>query len=228
MDATKGKGFLGFILPKILSKRKIKKIYLDEAEKELLFYRDNGYLVETGWFKSFETRNPIDLSGKPLPWVTYSFIDFISGRINKTMNLFEYGSGYSTLFYSSFVNKVISVEHELEWYNKIKETMPKNVTLILKELKYGGEYSQACKGEKFDIIIVDGRDRVNCCIQSINSIKENGVIVLDDSERAEYKEGRDFLVNKGYKYLDFSGISPGLFYKKSTSVFYKSENVLSI
>ncbi len=65
--------------------------------------------------------------------------------------------------------------------------------------------------ETFDIIIVDGRDRVNCCKQAVNAVSENGVIVLDDSEREFYREGVNFLVKKGFKHLSFSGISPGLF-----------------
>jgi hypothetical protein len=54
------------------------------------------------------------------------------------------------------------------------------------------------------------------------------VIVLDDSEREFYKEGINFLKHNGYKELSFSGISPGLFYRKSTSVFYRPDNCLSI
>ena len=82
--------------------------------------------------------------------------------------------------------------------------------------------------EKFDIIIVDGRDRVNCCKQAVEALTESGVVVLDDSERTGYWEGIDFLLKNGFKQLSFSGISPGLFYLKSTSVFYKTNNCLSI
>jgi len=82
--------------------------------------------------------------------------------------------------------------------------------------------------EKFDILIVDGRDRVNCCKQAINAVSDNGVIVLDDSEREFYQEGIVFLKKAGYKELSFSGISPGLFYRKSTSVFYRADNCLDI
>ena len=60
------------------------------------------------------------------------------------------------------------------------------------------------------------------------AVSENGVIVLDDSERAFYKEGIDFMIKKGFKELPFSGISPGLFYLKTTSIFYKPNNCLGI
>ncbi|MCY1532239.1 hypothetical protein D9M68_675000 [compost metagenome] len=97
-------------------------------------------------------------------------------------------------------------------------------------LDTNGEYSKkaASLNEKFDIVIVDGRDRVNCCKHSLPALNEKGVIVLDDSERESYQEARTFLQKQGFKELSFSGISPGLFYEKATSVFYKAENCLGI
>jgi hypothetical protein len=69
---------------------------------------------------------------------------------------------------------------------------------------------------------------VNCCKQAVDALTDNGVVVLDDSEREFYREGVDFLVKKGFKQLAFTGVSPGLFYRKATSVFYKPENCLGI
>ena len=82
--------------------------------------------------------------------------------------------------------------------------------------------------KKFDIVIVDGRDRVNCVKNAIDSIKENGIIILDDSERMAYSEGVNFLLNNNFSKLDFWGISPGLFYKKNTTIFYRKDNCLNI
>lgn len=198
--------------------------------KMLLSMNSSGYLEEIGWINSFKHQIPIDKDRNPLPWVTYGFIDFITHRLNTTMDIFEYGSGNSTLWYATKVNTVTSVEHDIVWFQKIEETMPKNVNINYKNLIYNGEYSKFPNtlDNKFDIIIVDGRDRVNCMKNAICSIKDNGVIVLDDSERQQYKEGIDFLLNNNFKKIDFWGISPGLFYKKNTTVFYKNNNCLGI
>ena len=196
----------------------------------LLSYGHKGYLANIGWFKAFDTQQAVDANGEALPWVTYSFIDFIKDRLNKQQKVFEYGSGSSTLFYAKRVSKVVSVEHDENWFNKIVSSKPENADMIFTKLETGGEYSKkaALTGEQFDIIIVDGRDRVNCCKESIHALSTQGVLVLDDSERKEYEEARTFLKEKGFKELSFSGISPGLFYLKATSVFYKSENCLAI
>ena len=196
----------------------------------LLSYGHKGYLANIGWFKAFDTQQAVNANGEALPWVTYSFIDFIKDRLNKKQKVFEYGSGSSTLFYAKRVDRVVSVEHDESWFNKILNTKPQNAEMIFTKLERGGEYSKkaALLGEKFDIIIVDGRDRVNCCKESIHALSSSGVMVLDDSERPEYNEARLFLKENGFKELSFSGISPGLFYLKATSVFYKTENCLGI
>ncbi|TDG37213.1 FkbM family methyltransferase [Pedobacter changchengzhani] len=198
--------------------------------KALLSYGHKGYLKSIGWFTAFDQQQAVDENGNPLPWVTYSFIDFIKERLNKSQNIFEYGSGSSTLFYADKVATVTSVEHDETWLNKIKNTSPANAEMIYCILATDGEYAKKATllNKKFEVIIVDGRDRVNCCKYSINALTENGVIVLDDSERLAYEPARKLLTTNGFKELSFSGISPGLFYNKATSVFYKTNNCLGI
>jgi hypothetical protein len=124
----------------------------------------------------------------------------------------------------------MSVEHDIEWYEKIVDGKPQNAEIIYCELHKDGKYCRtpSILGEKFDLIIVDGRDRVNCCKQAVEALSSRGVIVLDDSERVFYEEGIQFLLEQGFKHLPFSGISPGLFYLKTTSIFYKTDNCLDI
>lgn len=198
--------------------------------KALLSFGVKGYLTEIGWFKAFNTHSPVGSDGDPIPWVTYSFIDFIAERIKKEHTVFEFGSGNSTLYYAKRAKKVVSVEHDRDWFNKISSGKPANSDMVFCELQSNGDYSKmpASMGQKFDIIIVDGRDRVNCCYHSIQALSETGVVVLDDSERAKYNDARVFFQKEGFKELSFSGISPGLFYRKSTSVFYKPANCLGI
>ncbi len=198
--------------------------------KALLSFNQKGYLADVGWFKSFDSKSPVDGAGNPIPWVTYSFIDFIKERLKKQHSVFEFGSGNSTFFYAKYAGLVVSVEHDKAWYDKIISKKPENAELVYCELVYDGDYCRVPLKleEKFDIIIVDGRDRVNCCKQAVEALSDKGVIVLDDSEREIYRLGVDFLLKSGFKHLSFSGISPGLFYRKSTSVFYKADNCLSI
>lgn len=198
--------------------------------KSILSFNKKGYLKEIGWFSAFDNLSPVDQSSNPIPWVTYSFIDFIKERIKKEHVVFEFGSGNSTYFYAKYAGSVVSVEHDECWFKKIVDTKPENSEMIFCELKPDGDYCRMPLQLKkqFDVIIVDGRDRVNCCKQAVNALTPAGVVVLDDSEREFYAEGIRFLKDNGFKQLSFSGISPGLFYNKATSVFYKAGNCLAI
>ncbi|WP_228098859.1 FkbM family methyltransferase [Pedobacter sp. MC2016-24] len=198
--------------------------------KVILSLGFKGYLAEKGWFKAFETKSSVDFNGDPIPWVTYSFIDFIKERITKQHDVFEFGSGNSTLFYSKYANHVSAVEHDQEWYEKCKNTNLNNADLIYCALETGGEYCKSANttGKKFHLIIVDGRDRVNCCKQAIQALTADGVIVLDDSERPKYQEAIHFLKEKGFKHIAFTGMAPGVIYAKSTSIFYKPANSMDI
>lgn len=196
----------------------------------LLSYGHKGYLATIGWFNAFDSHQAVDEYKQPIPWVTYAFIDFIKTRLTKNLTIFEYGSGNSTLFYAKHVKQVISVEHDEAWYHKIANSKALNAEMIYIPLTIDGAYSQKAKllNQRFDIIIIDGRDRVNCCKHSLNALSASGVIILDDSEREHYQPAKNLLRENGFKEISFSGISPGLFYNKATSIFYKSVNCLGI
>jgi hypothetical protein len=57
--------------------------------RTLLAFNDKGYLDEVGWFNSFYNQLPVDQDSNPVPWVTYSFIDFIKPRLKQQFTVFE-------------------------------------------------------------------------------------------------------------------------------------------
>lgn len=197
--------------------------------KGLLSLAFKGYFVQTGWINSYLNKESLDPNGNPIPWLTYSFLDFIDGRLNKDLLLFEYGAGNSTLFYAKHVKKVIAVEHDKNWFERIKNQMPANVAIKNISLE-NDDYINAIKQEDqlFDIVIVDGRKRVACCKSAIEKLSTGGVLILDDSERAHYQPAIDFLLQQGFKHIPFSGIAIGAIHRKATSLFYKENNCLGI
>lgn len=196
----------------------------------LLSLKEFGYLNDVGWFNAFSLEEPVDKKKQPIPWFTYPCIDFLSQRLNINLNVFEFGSGNSTLFFAKKVKSIYSVEHNTEWFNKINTSLPDNSKLTHVESNSSDQYIEPFKmgEEKFDIIIVDGIFRNECLIESINRLTEQGIIILDDSERNDYAKGISFLVNASFKRIDFVGIAPGLLYSKTTTIFYKSDNCLNI
>lgn len=198
--------------------------------KALLSQLYSGYLLEVGWFKSFRVKEALNQDGNPIPWTTYPFIDFINDRLSKELTVFEFGAGSSTLFFSLYVKHVTAVEHNIHWFNKLEGKKPLNVTLVFTDLCKKGEYAGTVNNSKikYNLIFVDGEERISCIKNAVSSLTDDGVIILDDSERLEYKEGIDYLLNLGFKKIDFWGIAPSILFKKCTTVFYKSDNVLNI
>lgn len=189
-----------------------------------------GYLQETGWLNAFCSSRSIDQSGDPVPWVTYAFIAFIEQRLHQGLNIFEFGAGSSTQWFAKRVKSVTSVEHDKQWFNNIKAIAADNINIHFQTLEYGGEYShfaQRCN-KLFDVIMVDGRDRVNCIFNACCQLTESGVLVLDDAEREKYQSGITWLLNSGFKRLDFWGIAPGVFNNKCTAIFYRDKNCIGI
>ncbi len=194
-----------------------------------MFFR--GYLFDTGWVNSFVKQRPVDKENNPIPWLTLPFNAFISKRLKSEMSIFEYGSGNSTLFYAGRVKEVVAVENDKGWYDTIKNEMPPNVTLIFEELNSDNErYNQAAflTGKHYDMIVVDGRERVKCIFNSLKSLSKNGVLVLDNSDRENYLPGINFMLENGFKKIDFWGIAPSFAHQTCTTVFYRSNNCLDI
>jgi len=187
-------------------------------------------LIDDGWFKSYYKKESIDKGNNPIPWNTYPFIKFIEPRLKKNFNVFEYGCGNSTLWYSKRVNSIVAVENDKDWFEKIKSQLPDNAKIIYKDLEYEGEYSaEVLKySEHFHIIIIDGRDRVNSVKNSLGKLTEDGIIIFDNSELSQYKDAMNILSQSNFRRIDFWGISPITAHNTCTSIFYGKNNCLKI
>ncbi|MCX4350765.1 MAG: hypothetical protein OSJ60_03925 [Lachnospiraceae bacterium] len=200
-----------------------------------LRYREN-YLAKTGLMGSWILGNSYedffrDEDGNVNPWWGKTIIDLVVKKLSKDMRVFEWGMGNSTLFWSQYVGEVVSIESDLYWYKKMSEIIPRNVRAQYCELEYGGEYCQKIidEQEKFDIILIDGRDRVRCAINSLEKLKENGIIIWDNTDRDEYRDGYAYLKEQGFKKLELSSViygAPGV--EDYTSVFYREDNILEL
>ena len=194
-----------------------------------------AYLEAMGWYLSVESRISVNAKNEPIPWFAYPIIHFLEEHLSvkqSDWSVFEFGCGTSTLWWALRVGKIISVEHDVLWIDKIKPYFisAENCQVMHKELVRGGDYCRTCAetGEEFDIIVIDGRDRVNCLLQSLSCLKDRGVVIFDNTERPEYSEAYEHLKSKGYKKLNFVGMAPMNAHASITSVFYRDDNIFDI
>ncbi len=215
--------------------------------KGMLLAAPDGYLRESGWMRSARARRPVDVAGQSQPWLTMPAIAFLDGRLNKTMRVMEYGSGGSTAWYGRRVDRVTSVEHDPQWYDAVKRTIPANVDIVLcpeaqpgtfldlvfrplgDPLSYARTITSAALAGHPHVVVVDGIDRLNCIAIVAAEVPESTVVVVDNLEySAELRPALDLLADRGYRQLDFWGVAPGELRLTNTGIFYRSGNCLEI
>ncbi len=190
----------------------------------------HGPLAQDGWVRSYIENKSVDRGGKPIPWITYPALDFLSERISSLESVFEYGSGNGTLWWAARSTMVRSIEHDKSWYEEMKKIVPGNVELFYVSLEQANNYENTITMDdhRYDLILIDGRRRNECMIKSVERVNDTGVILLDNSDRPDYQQGCNFLISKGYKPLKLSGFSPIVNFKNQTAIFYRNQNILGI
>lgn len=215
-------------------KRFVKRTWPNQTAGWLL-YRDmvmnqDSYLHTTGWLRSQTQARPLDANGAPVPWMNYPVVHFLAERLPRDAVLFEFGSGHSTAFWARHVAQVHSLEYDKNWLELITNTLPANATVRYCEQDRDGQYCRSLNipGLRFDVVVIDGRDRVNCVLQALNQLTDRGVIILDDSTREKYQTAFDVTCSAGYKSLTITGLKPTGLGVDSTTIFYRPGNCLGI
>jgi len=128
---------------------------------------------------------------------------------DQPIRVLEWGSGNSTLYFSKYLQKGSqwdSVEHSSTWAKRGKYLLENlsnsniNVHFVPSNREYqeGGHDGDIQTfrnyvlfpmqlNTQFQVIIVDGRARVECMKVGWYLLKKNGVMVLHDAQRQEYK-----------------------------------------
>ncbi len=189
-----------------------------------------SYLHSSGWIESKRRGYPCRPDGSELPWMNYAVVAFLERRLTKDLSVFEYGSGYSTQFYARHARTVISVEYDQAWYSTIGPRLPANAHILFVPQDVDGEYCRAITrtGDRFDVVIVDGRDRVNCVRQALQVLSSRGVVVLDDSQREKYAPALACAQDQGFLSVDFDGIKPTDSSWCRSTILYRRENCLGL
>jgi hypothetical protein len=199
----------------------------DWYEITSLLPKDTNHFITSGWISSVANGIPINNKGEPIPWFTYPAIDFLDSLKKENWFVFEWGCGYSTLWWSQNVKQVYSIEDNELWFNQIRNQIPNNVQLTYgcdKEAYVGAIHQHDIN--IFDVIVIDGSFRNECSLNSVNHLKDSGIIIFDNSDGKDYIESINFLIGSGFRRIDFWGLIPSYLYKNCTSVFFRDISFL--
>jgi hypothetical protein len=161
-----------------MSKVKINDVTLpiEELHFSFLSYKLRN---EYGFLQSSKNNLPLNNNNEIIPMYTYPCYEFLNSIDWTDADVFEYGCGYSTLWWSDKKVNYVGVEDNIEWYEKVKQKNP-NIHLKTNLLDYVNFVYQLEK--KFDVIVIDGQGRYDCVTPALECLKDDGLLILDNSD----------------------------------------------
>lgn len=187
----------------------------------------SGYLAQSGWFTTRATRLATGPSGEPIPWFTYPGLCFLEARIKPKWRVLEFGAGQGTLWWSGKVTEVLAIEHVESWATRVRSQCTAQV--LLGESNTSSGYIRPALGTgTYDVVIVDGLFRNECLRAALQLVTPDGIIILDDAQRDEYGPGVEYLLEYGFRRLDFHGPQPVSKHPGCTTVLYRDANVVGL
>jgi predicted O-methyltransferase YrrM len=164
------------------------------------------------WLHSLSLiHNSMALAAIDVPWWTYASIEAMTDWIARRpapVRVYEYGSGASTFWLARRVAEVHSVEHHREFGASMQAELTNfdNVSLqvieplhsetpVVGSAKEGHRHRDFARyvdsidevGGEFDLIVIDGRAREACLSAAIPHLKQDGIILFDNSLRRRYR-----------------------------------------
>ena len=179
---------------------------------------------QLGWMESRKSGVSVDRFG-PLPWWPYSAVHYLDQVVPTDYSVLEFGGGSSTIWWLERGNEVTTIETDKAWVEKLGEQVHEKglqgkwrvqhvtditVVDVVKELPQ----------QRFDVVINDGLGDRNAAVELINKfVKDEGLVVWDNSDRVEYLEALSEFQGMKWKKLEFFGLGPINAYCSQTTVF---------
>ena len=137
-----------------------------------------------------------------------SSVKLVCNLLTPDTRVLEWGSGGSTLFFSKYVKSWDTIEHNVNWISEMLEYTKDLSNVQFHSAKHTWNHAKDSDGsykefreyvevpahfenvQSYDIVIIDGRARVECGRSVLRNrlLAENGVVLIHDWERCMYKE----------------------------------------
>jgi len=147
---------------------------------------------------------------------TLMILDVMQGLYSEKgspIRCFEYGSGWSTTFLSSFIPCIwISIDHHDFFIEMLKGKLSINVTLVQKPIWSGYPEEIHIHGSKFDFVFVDGERREDCIFEAHKALRKGGIVVRHDAgleNEPIMHEGKDLR-----ELFEENGVNAGLWWAR--------------
>lgn len=170
-------------------------------------------------------QNPIQYFDKRcgvlFPWYSKPFLDFLATLDTSSWNVFEYGSGFSTLWYAVNCATVTSVEDDGTWAsgvsNYLQEAGITNANVMHE--RGGPDIFDSGEGSPYvmsiyktdtlyDVVVVDGVHRNACVKHAVKKLKKNGILIFDNFNQKSIGGSCDSVLEELKEYQHMSFLHP--------------------
>jgi protein-L-isoaspartate O-methyltransferase len=191
----------------------------------------------------FSIYDVADLAQLDVAWWSYPAMkrvdEFLSSRPDA--RIFEYGAGASTAWLARRAGEIDSVEHDADFVDYVRDMLaetpgvklhavpatPATSATTIRSQRHGhqnldfGDYVGTIDqvGGPFDLVVVDGRARVDAFRRALDHLKDDGVVVFDNIRRKRYWD----VVSRmpGLRIELLKGATPALPYPTTTGLIWR-------
>ena len=158
------------------------------------------------------------------PLLTKNFLRYFNKLKTKTKTYLEIGSGDSTIYFSKHFKKVISLENDKTFFNKMSNNKPKNVDLKLFNKENIGNLLKTELDKKPNYVMIDNNPNYISrfdIAKFIHFNKKNDCIILLDN--GTWNMQAFMFLRTNYYCMDFPGLNK---YNENTvtSIFFTGKN----
>lgn len=175
-----------------------------------------------GYYKSIKEKRPVDINGNPIPWYTYPGIEYLEQLDFSKKTIFEYSSGYGSIWWSDRCKQLISVEHNPEWFQEVDKMKKDNHLYTLQEDKTAYVNHLDKYAKTVDVVIIDGEYRSSCAKKVLELVETGSgfeLVIFDNSDWWP-NAVKSFKDQTRFYQIDFHGMGPINAYSWTTSIFF--------
>ena len=179
-----------------------------------LSFLTNKLRTEYGFLESSKKNIPVNDKNEIMPMYTYPCYEWLNSIDWNDSKVFEYGTGYSTIWWQNKNVDYHAVEDNKQWHDMIEdktniEYKPGHHKYIESIYKYDF---------KFDVIVIDGVVRFDCIKPALEKIKDDGIIIFDNTDwHKDSKEERFIQIGNLIVQFRRQASLPGSFHRSLDS-----------
>ena len=192
----------------------LRRLITGDGLRKTRFHNYRGEFLDLGGFiylpHAIGTTLNLKLLGRrpEIPWLGFRAIKRLNELIRPDWKVLEFGSGMSTLWLAKRCARLISIETDPVWHQKVGRTVSDlaNVDYRLVSI----DECHLVDEDSFNLVIVDGQRRDAVMQTALRTVVNDGYVYLDNSDVpwSEYSAAQDLLRGHANRIEVFNDLCP--------------------